>query len=524
MKYGIKSIIRTKVKSTLYVLLIALPVLLLSLGFGMKNAADNMLLMADTIFSTIFEIVYDNGSDIENAEITENIKSAYRELQLEEFLQDEVISYEESLVHQVYVDGYKLKRKDMPNADFAVLTVNIIYRDSTYNAWCAQVLSADYSEHNVEGRIVYISDDTVTANGEGLSLGKYIFCGQFEVRLANAYMWFRLYDEEERNALYDHGVKNMSTENCVNREEFISSVSFDEMSEIDAFWLSSLGETFKQIMKAQKINNRSIPLVATRNLEGIPSFSMGESVLLEGELFNETKEGENVCLIPYRVASQMELSVGDKVRLWIHPADNSLEINEENLIEGEFVEEAEYTITGIYNNIEENSPIYIPYYGQTYLAHSEGDKTYLRGILDNRAAIAYEKRVAEDLPEDVHIYLYDQGYQASVMPINNMKQTATALIMASLIVAMLVLWLFLYMYINSNKENIKILVSLGAGNKRVLTYITSGCAAIAFLAVLLGAHLGYLLSDKLIVKVYQYMEENQVYDFRFNLRGYGIKS
>lgn len=511
MKYGFKSFFRTPVKSTIYVFLLSLSILLISLGIGMLNATDNMLNEADKVFTTIFEMVYDDGNDSIDTERQESIKETYKKLDLEKIAGNEVIFMEENITQKAYIEGYIPDKSEILAPEAAVLTISVLYFDDQYESWCAQVMEANYSGRDMLGKLIYISNDSIPEEMGPMEVGRYIVCGNYRVVSGNVYMWLNPYSQEEMNSLIlDTSVPSI--------------ISIKEESGAEEFWKSETGKAYETLIATQRVRNQSLDIIATGYIEGIPGFSLGEYTLEEGTYFDSFKEDKAQCMVPYRVASQMNLKVGDSISISIQYPMNEANFYQGFYAEKGFADEREYEITGIYQGESSGTPIFINHNGQDFLDHSDIDPIFARGILHNRQAKAYAEQVRRFLPEKVRLDIIDQGYQASIMPVHNMRQVAGIMIAVSLIVGILILWLYMHLYLSNNKETIKVLMSLGTGIKRTVIYLATSCGVTILLAVTIGSNIGYFLSGILIKKVYSYMEQNQIFDYRFSSVGYGIKS
>ena len=70
--------------------------------------------------------------------------------------------------------------------------------------------------------------------------------------------------------------------------------------------------------------------------------------------------------------------------------------------------------------------------------------------------------------------LYDQGYEAALKPIVELKDTSILLLLLGGLSAIIILVLFSYLYVIKQKDTIINMLALGAGKKRTLTYILFG--------------------------------------------------
>lgn len=490
MKYGIKSILRTPVKSFLFFLLIAVITSLLSFGLGMWDSAGNMLEVADNTFMTAGEFS-GNSSGFE-------IKDYYR---------DEILMMEENIVKKAYAEGYVPARTGMAYTDYAILSVSVLFYDSYYDAWYTTVSEVHYSERDMINKIIYIMGDTY-----GIEKGKYVICGKYDTMIGSAFLRFDNYPLGE---ILD----------IAETADVPTIINLSDWDNPEDFWQSNTGECYKEMADVLHVLNHSIDLSATRNIEAVSEFHRGEYTLIEGSFFtDEDYINDNVCIIPYRVASQKRLSVGDTINLSVHFTTVETGLTNSHDTEAGAASQGEYTVVGIYGAEKVNTPIYIPNVEQSWLGHREDDYVLARVVLDNRTADKYEEEINKILPEGVEFSMYDQGYKAAVIPILSMRQTALMVIVACVLAAILILWFFAYFFIYSNMRNIKVLLALGAGYGKTMGFLAAGSGVIAFLAAAAGCVIGYFVSGSLMASVYSSIEERSVYDFRFSINGYGVKS
>jgi len=298
----------------------------------------------------------------------------------------------------------------------------------------------------------------------------------------------------------------------------------EEYSEAD-FFASEEGMLYKHKIDVLFAENYSQDLITTKKVEAVTAFHISEYTLMEGSFFCESDyEQGNVCLIPKQMASALEKEVGDSIKLKVYAPVSDKGLNHCYEEESDVVYEGEFVIKGIYQAQERGTPIFIADNGQAFAGRSNNDYVLGRVILNNRTATEYCEVLKERLPENVMLTTYNEGYDASVQSIYGLLRTAGILIATTFCITFLIAGIFRYFFVYTNRENMKILLQLGTGEKKTFCFFLSGSGCICLLSTLLGCIIGYFVADRLIQKVFRSIVENSVYDFRFSVNGYGAKS
>jgi hypothetical protein len=103
MKYGIKAILRTPVKTALFMLLIAVVSGFLALGAGMYRSSERMLEEADAVFKTAGEFVFTGGHYPEPGAADEALIAAKAAFNFDDYITDDVLMFEQSAVLRGYI-------------------------------------------------------------------------------------------------------------------------------------------------------------------------------------------------------------------------------------------------------------------------------------------------------------------------------------------------------------------------------------------------------------------------------------
>lgn len=508
MKYGLLTISRTLAKTVTFLLLIASITVFLSLGFGMWQSAENMLDEADATFTTAGEFVYSADDNSNPLYYNTGLETASNAFDLNLFNRDETLYIEENITQRALLSGYKPSPRDMPLQNFAVLAVNVRHYNDEVGGYAVVITSDIYSTYFFQNSYAYILCEE----------------GSFEFEEGGRYVVFAIVKEllgQNTKCLEPVSFSVLSIEDYTSGYEPVLNIT--EYTDMQDFYDTETGNFYLEISKLLETLNNSIDVTATGDVSIIESFHNGRYILTDGSLFDSADA--NVCVVPQRVSKQLELSVGDTISLNFHyPTAKTGRFFSYSPNIGFAAENVGYRIVGIYQADELTSPVFIPYTGQNWLGHSENDYILARVSLDNRRSAAYSDAIKDVLPKGVTFSLYDQGYKAAVMSINTLRDTAVMISVYCLFLCVFILWLFGLLFISRNERNAKILLSLGAGKKRVMLYFLSGAGVISVLASVVGAIAGYFISKNVFSAVFDSIKSNSAYDFRFSIIGFGVKS
>lgn len=176
---GLKTIIRTPVKTALFFMLIAVVTVFLALGVGMLHSANRMLDEADMAFLTAGEFVFMGGRYPDAVAFDPELKAAASSFDLDLIAKSPaVLSAEQSTLQRAYLDGYVPARKDMPYEKYAVLSIVVKNVNTVTGNHIALVTGTQYSAEDMLDNSIYVysHDSMETPLQVG---GTYIVFGGF---------------------------------------------------------------------------------------------------------------------------------------------------------------------------------------------------------------------------------------------------------------------------------------------------------------------------------------------------------
>ena len=526
MRYGLRSILRTPVKTLLFFLLIGAAAAFLCLGAGMKQSADAVLRQADGAFLTAGQLTYLGGNYPELA-----VDDPVMANQLENFQLGEIPGFggqegelpvrsvllaEENKTMRAYVPGLEPNAPAYPNEAVLIFQIPEGYAENPED-WRIQcmVLETLYSKKECAGQLAFLYLRDEVGDRVKFQAGhRYLAHVNYEDGVSG-------YTNFSIAGFSSLGVR--AGRPC--GKDVPPLVDLDALEDGAAFWESETGRYYRNTAEMYRVLNNSLNLTATRNLDAVDAFLRGEYVLTKGRDFSAVDYTEGgVCIVSENTAKRLGLSVGDRLELAVHfPTEAGVSVLDSYWPETGFAEETSLEIIGLYQGGgTTRDDVFVPDSGQTWAAHSGGDYVLGRVVLENCGAEDYRREVAPLLPANVLLSVYDQGYASATAAVSGVQDTARLLLAAAGICALAVLVLFGYLFVGRSRESVDILLTLGAGRGRARRYLLSGCAAVALLAAAVGAAGGYLASGRAAEAAYAQAEENAAYDRRFSASGYGI--
>ncbi|MCL2707900.1 MAG: hypothetical protein FWF03_02160 [Defluviitaleaceae bacterium] len=507
LKYGIKSALRSPVKSALFLLLIAAAVGFLSLGYGMYRSAEAMLDEADKTFSTSAEFVFIGGNFPEGDYFDPALSEARAAFDLDDYALVGVEFIEHSARLLAFAQGYKPPSSLAPMPGFAVLQIRVgeIYPGTEY----------------YNGTIY---EDYFSANDIGVAkiLVKPFRDEYFELTPNRVYIAFGVLTNSNHRFPVFEALAFADSLGLPKSEAYCPPVV--DMTGAGAlgfahFWESEAGQYFSGIIEKLRLANMMVDLVASVDLKSLQAFHQGEYVLTDGEF--PQSEAANECLLPRRVAAQLDLDVGDTVAISVKRIKTETYRYDTVKSGAGFDAVEDFTVSGIYRSEDQYSPIFIADAGQPWLAADKYDYVLACAKLENRSAAKYIEAIADSLPRGVIVNVSDQGYSEAVKPVRSLRETAVLITALCGFSVLVVLALFAYFYVYRAGESVRALLRLGSGALGPLLFLLSGAGIIAIASSAAGCAAGYAVSRRVADIVYATAAENNVYDHRFSALGFG---
>lgn len=290
---------------------------------------------------------------------------------------------------------------------------------------------------------------------------------------------------------------------------------------LENFLASADGKAWATVLKASSVSQR-FTVLTSKDVNSIYAFHQGDAILTEGRLFTqqEYEDSAQVCLVS--IHSNLQLGESIDLTLYdsesLHSGPGYLGFRADPYVFDMSIGEGTYEVVGVYSQqigsrgIEyglDQYTIIVPHNP----AISEPD---LRSHKNNLLSVRLVNGTANDFLADIEtanltgvtVLVYDQGYSMVSAALTGLSKTALLLMTISLATGLILAILFAYLYVGKQKHNIAIMYSLGESRRQALAYILSTTAIVVILATTLGGLAGYLLSGTVLDAVYQRMEGN----------------
>lgn len=283
---------------------------------------------------------------------------------------------------------------------------------------------------------------------------------------------------------------------------------------------------------------QSAPVTATEDLNLIMSFYSGSSYIELGRAFEEEdyENGNQVCLLSYAFARRNGIKVGDTINLGLRYANyrSSASYSWGDLsltAKGELFQpfyESDYTVVGIYTSLPSDTPdwgydlarneIFIP---KSSVKNSDENNIGGFGPLSpyntafripngsiNEFMKAWEKQGVDNLD----IQFYDKGYTRLEAGLKQTERMAFIMLAAGVIMAVLVMVFFNHLMITRQKRRTATERSLGASKGESAKSILSGIILIAALGCAAGCAGGWFLTGNFAMA----MNQEHIFDTTFS--------
>jgi ABC-type lipoprotein release transport system permease subunit len=505
MKYGLKAILRTPVKTALFMLLIAVVSGFLAMGAGMYRSSERMLREADAVFKTAGEFVFTGGHYPEAGATDEALAEAKAAFNFDDYITGDVLMFEQSAVLRGHIEGGRPPVQDMPYRRYGVFTLTVIAGHE--GILDCRVSKIHYSED--EGLLEGLTVSVAEADVPELRVGRqYVAFGELVGSFGTRGLSFA--PRSFTNDLY------------IPESYGICEWCYDVTGcDINEFWESGAGAYFNNAIEIMRTVNHSFNITAAYDIAAVSSFHLGDTILETGTI--PTDRSVPSCLFPIRLAAQLGIEAGDKVTFNIHKPSVGKGVYASYLQQEGFAARETFTVTGIYRTEQFSAPVYVLDCGQPWIAASDADYTLARVVIKNRAAASYTEYVKGLLPGGVSFEPFDQGYETATRSIYNMRETAILITAVSGLVGGVVLWFFAYLFVYRAAESVRIILRLGAGTVKALAFLLSGSGLTSLTAGLVGVLAGYFFSGGVVNAVYASAGAESVYDLRFSILSRGAQ-
>ena len=500
IKNGIKSTLRTPVKSLLFVVLLTGLAVLLCVSFCVFGAVTGYIKDANSYFHTIAELEFMGEEYPDRTVYDESVNSALSENSeaLSALVNsDAVMRFEPEGSFITVIDGFWRKDGAVYNSKAAVLEVCIMSYDEANNMYQAVVSKSYYSLKKMQDKLVsiqfvleleqepevgpdgnYIIDDD--REFPKLETGKhYIMAG---VLVRNYYSAGELFLPEEIS--FTDGGELCTTPFCTETEAGNAAEQ----------------ELFLRLAEILNVQNNGCRVTYTNAIEDTVPFHQSMMRMKSGRLFTaeEYESGAKVCVVSSRITGMLELDVGDTLDMSVFSSETDL-YDPSSLVP---VDSGQYEIIGIFYETE-NYPchVFLPGLEEKELLPVTG-YTLGRFLLKNELTEGFLRQAEPLIEKGFRIAVYDQGYSAAIEPMRELQFISIIFLAVTLLLAVVTLLLQSHLFVSRQRDAAQTMDKLGSGKTHICLYFLSS----ALLLSLIGAGPGILISKLIESRVFALMQ------------------
>lgn len=546
MRYSLKQMLRTPVKTALFLILLILAALLASLGGNLWYMSTTNIERLEKTFTTIGTVEQRKTSVEQRKEwdAEEQDYIFYNVPQCDELLPVSVLDFEgadyiQKPQRRPYYEAYLPEYEIWPsNGEYGAVWRSPVIVDASPLEDCVP-------NHPVEMRVNEVIYSSLPFNSSILN-----FCSHYSEQPDKLYAGKRyimaLIDRpghKEGSFEYMEAASLAGLQYNSNGEIIPNKtpdISYEEITE-DFYEEGGGWEQWQELINLLKRMHDTVPVTPTHSTNLLMSFYSGDSYVVEGKDISpqEYEQGEKVCLIPRDFAKNNNISIGDTINLPLCTANYrftagyaggyfNMFLNAEGKVYPVFSQH-DYRVTGIYMNapgasvapkyqmgnceiivpwdsIEESDENNIVAYGPMM-----GYNTTFQipnGTVEKYMA-AWEKQGIDGLD----ITFYDKGYTQMKDGLDQMKELAVILFFAGSVTALLILLFFCHLFISRQKKRTAIERSLGMSRKMCKASLLRGIMVIVVAGSIAGSILGYALVRKTVEQI----GGEDYYDVRYSV-------
>lgn len=530
LRNSIKQIMRTPVRTILFLLLLTFASVLSTIGINLLQISSVNAKAFEEVFTTI-GTVEQNKSILHKVELWDAIEQASRYYYIPEYDKPIPMSILDldgaNYIHQpekrpfygAYVPGYQLLP---PTARWGM---DFIIVEFTVNEDCIP-------DHEIE-----------------INIGKQIYS---RYPINTSAVWFCDRYNRKPDPLYAGRTYIMAMQNTVYRRsdssfrsvftpvEMLGSLQYTKDGEVqpddtqgllyeevtDGFYETERGKRWLTLAENIERPYSTIPVTATNSTKLLIPFYSGTAYILEGVDISEEQyaTGEPVCLVPASFARTNNLRIGDKITLPLYYANYRssagraygqgeiwMGFNPLNA-KGEaypVFHEEEYTIVGMYMSVGGNSSGYTMAKNEVIIPaksikSSDEDNIVAYGPMmgfttsfqiPNGTMDEYMEKFQKLGMDELKVTLYDKGYTRLKAGLDNIRNMSSILCAAGVISTVLILAFFCNLFITKQKKRTAIERSLGMSKWKCTYSMISGILLMVLIGSVIGSLTGFLLTD-----------------------------
>lgn len=525
IRYSLKQMLRSRLKTCLFFLLLAGSACLLALGINLWDMNRRAIEGFEDVFKTI-GIVQQKRQDLGLVPIWNEYTGKYHYIQDYEYgriVKDEELAFENAdyLIKprqrpyfgadMEYMDKFPSYDGLMEERYFTVEFVPLEDYDGTKPVEIEIVKS--YAESYQDGQIIsfFHYEDLKLEAGK-----RYI------AALSN----YKDMDGDEEYEFCLHGGLYVSQyDNDGNKlHGTYEDVMISEVTE--GFFETEPGKCWLEQAKAIQKYQDLLPVTPVDDIQMIMAFYEQRAYIKEGRTisFREYEEGANVCLIPKYLASQLQLKVGEHLRLPLlyasygeTPAENFginrggfgfVPLNADGKMY-EVFDDQTYEVVGIYDVTSNPAgdyalsaiEVFIPYNAVkgswdnhivSYRPMSAANTTF--EIANGSIEEFLEQWNEQEFAKELEVTFYDKGYSEFERGIESRKMMSNIFLISGVMLSVLILIFFCNLFIMGQKQRIAVERVLGLTRRECCISALTGLLLVAVTGIVMGSFFGWILT------------------------------
>ena len=503
-KHSFNSIVRSPGKTILFLILLTASIVFVNLGSSMNYSANRMLAQADEHFDTVIAFKYGDLHNPDGAWADANFQKNLTAIDLAALTKHPAViavNQERTLSAFAGKDTTVWQSNSLVK-DYVILTLRLLSPQDD-GSWTALTYDTIFGRR-VSGS-VFLKVSPINTNGDDISnqlkpdrkylLAAYASPGSQIALTPVKPAWL---------------VKNPSP--LIEGVEELTDITNQE----DYFGTEE-GKAWLEVADTLRVIDSSFQVIASSDIQSMIPFHMKQIWLQSGDFY----QTPGSCYISERLAGVLDLKVGDRWHLSYHydPEGNPAKTYS---IETGFAHEEDCRIAGIFQiTAELTYTILTPF--PDWLQKAPDTYDFLRVRVHNSQADEYLEYARRYLPEMVELQVEDQGYSNAVVPILKLRERSLYMTIASAAAGVAVISLFAYLFIVRQRETADVMMKLGTGRTRTITYLIIGIMIIAILAGLAGTYVASLVDSRLTGAVWSVLQGSVMQDLRFSERALGLQ-
>lgn len=316
----------------------------------------------------------------------------------------------------------------------------------------------------------------------------------------------------------------------VPAEEVVPQYTVPTVEKLDGsaeeYLQSEEGALWRQMLEDMEISNHGFPVLAVDKPGYQMAFTQENARIVEGRDFTEKErtEGSKVCIVSETLATQNQLSVGDKLQMQTYANDHNIGNPSVDLLNSSFPcatmyshamgftsEMEEYEIVGIYrqNNAWENvddpygftpNTIFVPKDSISGDARTGTKGIFYTLVLHNGKMEELQELQNEAGYPDLFL-CFDQGYSDIVEALDAYEGVSQKAFYIGIAGCAVIMLLFLVLFPLQQGRNLSIMSSLGAPRSKRIGFIVGSSFGILLPGVVISGTAGALLWKQVAAKL-----------------------